>query len=153
MRTEPKPITILIADDDQDDRLLIREAFIENKLPYDVRFVEDGEALMDYLLQRGKYSASDAAPGPGLILLDLNMPGMDGREVLKEIRANARLRHIPIVVLTTSHEAEDIYQSYTVGANSFITKPNTFEAISQLINSIGKYWLEIVELPRDKIDV
>lgn len=145
-------ITILMADDDQDDCLLIREAFLENKLRNDLRFVEDGEALMDYLHRRGKYAEVSVAPHPDLILLDLNMPKKDGREALREIRADRRLRHIPVVVLTTSRAPEDIVRSYRGGANSFITKPVTFEALCDLIGNLGKYWLEVVELPREKTD-
>lgn len=150
MKTGPKHITILMADDDQDDCLLVKEAFVENKLKNDLRFVEDGEALMDYLYRRGKFANPDAAPRPGLILLDLNMPRKDGREALREIKSHTDFRHIPIIILTTSHEPDDILRSYRVGANSFITKPVSFEGLRDLIQHLGKYWLEIVELPREK---
>ncbi len=153
MKTGPKLITILMADDDQDDCLLVREAFIENKLDNDLRFVEDGEALMDYLRHRGRYSEPGAAPRPGLILLDLNMPRKHGREALREIRADSSFRHIPIVILTTSHEQEDILRSYRVGANSFVTKPVSFEGLRDLVKHLSEYWLEIVELPREKTNV
>lgn len=142
-----QPITILIADDDSDDREMIREALQENRLSNDVRFVTDGEDLMDYLLHRNKYSAPADAPKPGLILLDLNMPKKDGREALKEIKSNPELRQIPVVVLTTSKAEEDIFRTYNLGSNSFVTKPVTFDSLVQVMKTIGRYWLEIVELP------
>ena len=147
MSTRRKPITILMADDDPDDRQLTREAFEENHLANDLRFVEDGEELMDYLYQRGKYAADDAAPLPGLILLDLNMPRKDGREALQEIKADPRLRSIRVVVMTTSKAEEDVVRSYDLSAASYITKPVTFERLVDVVRTLGKYWLEIVELP------
>ena len=140
-------VTILMADDDEDDCMLAREALVESRLANDLHFVRDGEELMDYLYRRGKYLDPISSPRPGLILLDLNMPKKDGREALQEIKANAQLRHIPIVVLTTSKAEEDIYRSYYLGANSFITKPVTFAALVEVMKTIGKYWFEIVELP------
>ncbi len=142
-----KPITILMADDDRDDRLLAKEAFQEAQLKNELRFVEDGVALLDYLHRRDGYSAPDAAPFPGLILLDLNMPRKDGREALEEIKADPKLRAIPIVVLTTSQAEEDIIRSYNLGVSGFITKPVTFEGLIEVMKGLGKYWLEIVELP------
>lgn len=150
MEKSGKPITILMADDDRDDCLLVKDAFIESRLVNDLRFVEDGEDLMDYLYNRSKYSDVTVAPRPGLVLLDLNMPRKDGREALMEIKADPDLRGIPIVVLTTSKQEEDILRSYDVGANSYITKPVTFKGLVEVIKSLGKYWLEIVELPREK---
>jgi CheY-like chemotaxis protein len=144
-----KTITILMADDDPDDCLLVKRAFKTSKLCNDLRFVNDGEDLMDYLYQRGKYKEPDQAPRPGLILLDLNMPRKDGREALKEIRADDTLREIPVVVLSTSKDEEDIHRSYNLGANSYIMKPVTFEGLVEVIKSMGKYWFEIVELPID----
>jgi CheY-like chemotaxis protein len=142
-----KPITILMADDDADDRDMAREAFIESHLANDLRFVEDGVELMDYLKRRGQYADPDRAPRPGVILLDLNMPKKDGRESLAEIKADPALQNIPIIVLTTSKQEEDILRSYRLHANSYITKPVTFEALVQVVAALGKYWLEIVELP------
>jgi len=142
-----KPITILIADDDEEDRLLIQDAFEENLLRNPLQFVEDGEELMDYLYQRGKYSDVNKFPKPGIVLLDLNMPKKDGREALKEIKSDLELRKIPIVVLTTSKAEEDILRSYNLGVNSFITKPVSFEGLVDVIKTLGKYWFEIVELP------
>jgi CheY-like chemotaxis protein len=142
-----KIITILMADDDPDDYLLVERAFKENRLRNDLRFVENGEELMDYLYQRGKYAEPAEAPRPGLILLDLNMPKKDGREALKEIKEDPGLKEIPVVVLTTSKEEEDILRSYKLGANSYITKPVTFGGMVDVLKSLGKYWFEIVELP------
>jgi CheY-like chemotaxis protein len=142
-----KPITILMADDDPDDRMLAQEAWEENRLANDLHFVQDGEELMDYLHRRGKYTHLAGAPLPGLILLDLNMPKKDGREALREIKANPHLRRIPIVVLTTSKAEEDILRSYDLGVNSFITKPVTFEALVDVVKTLARYWLQIVELP------
>lgn len=140
-------VVILMADDDPDDRAMTREAFDENRVGNPLYCVEDGEALMDYLHRRGAFSDPAVAPTPGLILLDFNMPKKDGREALAEIKADARLRHIPVVVLTTSKAEEDIFRSYDLGASSFISKPVTFEALVQLIKTMGQYWFEVVALP------
>jgi CheY-like chemotaxis protein len=145
---ESKKITILLADDDEDDRLLTEEALKESRLANDLHMVEDGEELMDYLYRRGRFSALADSPRPGLILLDLNMPKMDGREALREIKADASLRQIPVVVLTTSKAEEDIYRTYDLGANSFITKPVLFESLVRVMKDLGAYWFEIVELPQ-----
>ena len=142
-----KLITILMADDDVDDREMAREAFAENHVANDIRFVEDGVELMNYLKRAGKYKDPASSPRPGLILLDLNMPKKDGREALAEIKADPKLQRIPVVVLTTSKQEEDIFRSYQLHANSYITKPVTFEALVQVVSTLGKYWLEIVELP------
>ena len=148
MKEMKKLPIILMADDDPDDRMLAKEALAENKLANDLYFVEDGEELLDYLNQKGKYN-SDNAPRPGLILLDLNMPKMDGREALKELKSNASLRKIPVIVLTTSKAEEDIIRSYELGVNSFITKPVTFDELVEVTRQIGRYWFGIVELPND----
>src|SRR6187549_3192530 len=147
MEDHGRPIVILLADDDEEDRMLAADAMVESRVANDLRFVEDGEELLDYLYKRGRYSAADAAPTPGLILLDLNMPRKDGREALREIKADPDLRRIPIVVLTTSKAEEDIYRTYDLGANSFITKPVSFEGLVAVMRDIGRYWIEIVELP------
>lgn len=147
MSANKKPITILVADDDSDDREMIREALEENRLANDVRFVVDGEELMDYLLRRKAYASAASAPKPGLILLDLNMPKMDGREALREIKSNPELRQIPVVVLTTSKAEEDVFRTYNLGSNSFVTKPVTFDSLVSVMKALGRYWLEIVELP------
>lgn len=144
-----KAITILMADDDAEDCQMTEEAFRESHLANDLRFVENGVELMDYLHRRGKYSNPAASPWPGLILLDLNMPKKDGREALDEIKSDPQLQAIPVVILTTSKDEEDIHRSYQSHANSYITKPVTFEALVNVIKGLGKYWLEIVELPKN----
>ena len=142
------PITILICDDDEDDRMLTQQALENAHISNNLRFVEDGEQLLDYLYQRGEYSGETGkAPRPGLILLDLNMPKMDGREALKVIKGDKTLHDIPVVVLSTSGLDEDIVRSYQLGVNSFITKPVTFSGLVEAMNVLGRYWLEIVELP------
>lgn len=153
MNRDSKPITILMADDDEDDRRLTQEAFEEGRLINDVRYVEHGEELMDYLRKEGKYAAPADAQRPGLILLDLNMPRKDGRTVLKEIKSDPDLRQIPVVVLTTSKADEDVYKSYDLGVNSYIVKPVTFEALVDILQTLEKYWFEIVELPPPRDEV
>ena len=150
MKTEGKMITILLADDDPDDRKLTQDAFAENRLANILHCVEDGEELMDYLHRRGKHEKLRGEVLPGLILLDLNMPRKDGREALKEIKANPEFRRIPIVVLTTSKAEEDILRSYDLGVNSYVTKPVTFKSLVELIKVLGRYWFEVVELPPDE---
>ena len=147
MSQSKNSIIILVADDDQDDRDMIKDAFRENRLAKDLRFVNDGEELMNYLLHRGKFQTESDSPRPGLILLDLNMPKKDGREALKEIKAHPDLKQIPVVVLTTSKAEEDVYRTYDLGVSSFITKPVTFDALVSVTRAFSRYWLEIVELP------
>ena len=142
-----KPIPILMADDDEDDRLLTKDAFQEYRVGNDLMFVEDGEELMDYLHRKGKFTDPKRSPRPGLILLDLNMPRKDGREALEEIKSDPNFRSIPVVVLTTSKAEEDVLRSYDLGVNSFITKPVTFGGLVEVVKTLGKYWIEIVELP------
>jgi CheY-like chemotaxis protein len=140
-------ITIMYADDDPEDRMLVKDAWLESRIANPLAFAEDGEDLMDYLHRRGKYTALEGAPLPGLILLDLNMPRKDGREALKEIKADPALRSIPVVVLTTSKAEEDILRAYDLGVSSFIIKPVTFQSLVDLTLTFKKYWFEIVELP------
>lgn len=142
-----KTIRIVVAEDDLDDQMMLREALHENRLANEVHFVENGEELMDYLNRVNQYSDPASSPRPGMILLDLNMPKKDGREALKEIKSNPEFRHIPVVVLTTSKAEEDIVRTYNLGVNSFITKPVTFESLVTVTRDISRYWLEIVELP------
>ncbi len=149
MDRSTQSITILMADDDEDDRLMTKEAFEEARLANELRFVEDGEELMDYLHRRGKYTDPAESPRPGLILLDLNMPKKDGREALREIKSDPDLKRIPIVVLTTSKADEDIYRSYDLGVNSFITKPVSFDGMVYIITSLAQYWFQIVRLPEN----
>lgn len=144
-----KPITILMADDDEDDRLLTAEAFAESHLANDLRFVNDGEELMQYLFRQGKYTDPKIAPRPGIILLDLNMPRKDGREALAEIKSDPELCRIPVIILTTSKAEEDIVRSYDLGANSFIAKPVTFHRLVEVLQTVGNYWFHIVQLPSE----
>ena len=144
-----KPITILVADDDPDDRLLIMDAIDENHVSNTVDFVKDGEELMNYLHRHQSLESLTRAPLPGLILLDLNMPKKDGLTALHEIKADADLRRIPVVVLTTSRASEDIAQSYGSGVSSFITKPTTFEALSDMVRTLAHYWSDIVTVPSE----
>lgn len=148
MENKKRPIVILIADDDAEDRMLIHEALEESRLKNSIQFVENGEELMDYLHNRNSFSDKKKFPTPGLVLLDLNMPKKDGREALKEIKADDTLRLIPIVVLTTSKAEEDVLRTYDLGVNSFITKPVTFSALVEVMKTLSKYWFEIVELPK-----
>ena len=140
------PIVILMADDDDDDYMLTKKALKESKLLNTLVRVSDGEELLDYLFRRGDYEHT--ALRPGVILLDLNMPKKDGREALKEIKSDPELRNIPIVIFTTSKAEEDIYRSYQLGSNSFITKPVTFNDLITVMKTLGQYWFEIVELPQ-----
>ena len=141
------PITILVADDDPDDRMMIEEAFEENRVVNAVEFVEDGEQLMAYLRREGDYAPLAGRPYPGIILLDLNMPRKDGREALKELKADPDLCRIPVVVLTTSQAEEDIVRTYGLGVSSFVTKPVSFEGLVEAIKVICQYWIQIVALP------
>jgi CheY-like chemotaxis protein len=145
-----RPVTILMADDDADDRLMTREAFEASRLANDLKFVENGVELLDYLYRRGKYADPASSPRPSIILLDLNMPKKDGREALEEIKKDPNLRGIRVIILTTSKAEEDIYRTYDLGAASYITKPVTFESLVDIIRTLGKYWLEIVELPDEE---
>lgn len=147
MTKRKSPVIILIADDDPEDRMLAKDALEENRLSNDLHFVEDGEELLDYLKNQGRFSDCKAYPRPGLILLDLNMPKKDGREALREIKLDESLRQIPVVILTTSKAEEDIVRSYNLGVNSFITKPVTFDALVEIMKTLSKYWFEIVQLP------
>jgi CheY-like chemotaxis protein len=141
------PITILVADDDPDDRMMIEEAFEENRVANAVEFVEDGEQLMSYLRREGDYAKLAGKPYPGIILLDLNMPRKDGRESLRELKADPELCRIPVVVLTTSQAEEDIVRTYGLGVSSFVTKPVSFEGLVEAIKVICQYWIQIVALP------
>lgn len=147
MGASRKVPVVLLADDDADDRLLTRDAFAQSGLQCELRTVSDGVELFDYLLRRGEHAAPAVSPEPALILLDLNMPRMDGREALVRLRADKTLRHIPVIVLTTSKSDEDILGSYTAGSNSFITKPVTFAGLVEAMRTFGHYWFDVVELP------
>ena len=140
-------ITILLADDDEDDRLMARDALRDARVHNDLRFVSDGVELMQYLRRQGPYAAEGAAPCPGLILLDLNMPRKDGREALAEIKEDPDLKRIPVIILTTSKAEEDLIRTYDLGVNSFITKPVTFLGLVEVMKVFKRYWIEIVDLP------
>ncbi|HEX6392702.1 MAG TPA: response regulator [Acidimicrobiales bacterium] len=143
-----RPVTILMADDDEEDREMTREALQNSHLANEMRFVVDGQDLMDYLRRQGEYAHPGAdAPRPGVILLDLNMPKKDGREALAEIKGDDNLRCIPVIVLTTSKDEEDIFRTYDLGVNSFITKPVTFGGLVEVMRTWQRYWFELVELP------
>ena len=149
MTSNNRTITIVMADDDEDDRMFAQGALVEARLANNIDFVEDGEELMDYLQHKGKYDNGNSPARPGLILLDLNMPRKDGREALKEIKADPKLRQIPVVVLTTSKAQEDIFRTYDLGVSSFITKPVSFEGLVDIMKTLSKYWFEIVSLPSE----
>jgi CheY-like chemotaxis protein len=147
MTQKLNPIRIVVADDDADDRMMIRDAFEESKLGNTIDFVEDGMELMEYLRREGEYKHLSNQPYPGFILLDLNMPRKDGRTALKEIKESAELHRIPIVILTTSKAEEDIIRTYNLGVNSFICKPVSFDKLVEIVKTVGHYWIEIVALP------
>lgn len=146
-RNSARPFTILMADDDEDDRLLTQDALKESRVRNTLNCVEDGVELLEYLRREGKYQDKSLSPRPGLILLDLNMPRKDGREALEEIKADPELRNIPVVILTTSVQEEDMLKGYNLGAASYIAKPVNFEGLVELMKTLGKYWVEFVELP------
>ncbi len=140
-------VPILIADDDPEDRMLMQDALRECRLRNPLYFVEDGEQLLDFLKHRGQFADPETSPRPGLVLLDLNMPKVDGIEALETIRADPDLRTMPVVVLTTSNATTDVHSCYALGVNSFITKPVTFEGLVEAVKVLGRYWFEVVELP------
>jgi CheY-like chemotaxis protein len=144
---EKKTYSILIADDDSDDRQMLKEVFQENNLINELYFVEDGDELLDYLKNKGKYQDRKVRPRLDLILLDLNMPKKDGREALREIKSDPLLKSIPVIVLTTSKVKEDILKTYNLGVNCFITKPSSYQELVEVTGTIMKYWFEIVQLP------
>jgi CheY-like chemotaxis protein len=146
------PIVILLADDDAEDCMLARDALAESRLLNDLRVVSDGEELLDYLHRQGQYTEAESSPRPGMIILDLNMPRLDGREALGRIKSDAALRQIPVVVLTTSKAEEDVFRSYDLGANSYITKPVTFDGLVQVVKSMTQYWFGIVALPDSALE-
>ncbi len=147
MNRSSYPIRIVVADDDADDRLMIKDAFEEAKLGNPIDFVEDGVQLMEYLNREGAYTNLAKQPYPGFILLDLNMPRKDGRTALKEIKESTELHRIPIIILTTSKAEEDIIRTYNLGVNSFICKPVSFDGLVDIVKTVGRYWIEIVALP------
>jgi len=147
MTTVNRIPVILMADDDADDRLLANDALLDCAFEGQVHFVEDGEELVNYLRRRGKYHGNAANPQPGLILLDLNMPRKNGKEVLREIKADPALRQIPVVVFTTSRSDTDIASVYELGANSFVVKPTGYDELVGIMRSLKQYWFSTVRLP------
>jgi CheY-like chemotaxis protein len=142
-----------MADDDEDDRVLTADALKRSRLINDVRFVVDGDDLMQYLRGQGAYATGGVpSPRPGLILLDLNMPKKDGREALAEIKSDPVLRSIPVVVLTTSKAEEDIVRTYDLGVNSFVSKPVSFDELAAVMRTLACYWFDLVELPHDGLE-
>lgn len=144
-----EPAVVLLAEDDPGDQELIRRAFEESKMCPDLHVVNDGEEALDYLLRRGAYADPATSPRPHLVLLDLNMPKVDGKQVLEQIRAHPRLRRTPVVVLTTSRHEEDIRRSYDLGVNSYVAKPLESLQFSKLIHGLEDYWFHLVMLPPD----
>lgn len=147
MNKTKNAITILMAEDDPDDRLIIKDAFEEAHVCNTIHYVEDGEELLDYLYSRGKYSWPNSTLQPGIILLDLNLPKISGQDAVREIKSNLNLRRIPIVIISTSKREEDIQLMYDMGVNSYINKPNNFSLLVEIVRSLSKYWFEIVTLP------
>lgn len=147
MSEHRKRVLILMADDDEDDRLITRDALGQAAPGSDIAFVQDGVELMDYLCRRGRFKNPASSPRPELILLDLNMPRKGGREALEEIKDDEELRRIPVVILTTSEAEEDIVSTYNLGANSYITKPVRFEGLVEAMASLSQYWFQTVKLP------
>lgn len=146
-----RPLIILLADDDTEDRMLAQEALTHLPMEHHVHTVPDGLTLMDYLRRQGAFADLRDKPLPSLILLDLKMPGLSGLEALQQIKTDPLLRRIPTVILTTSELEEDIQQSYDLGANSFITKSVTYASLVELVEEIGRYWLEVVQLPPETL--
>lgn len=139
--------TILMADDDAEDCSLVGDALREIGRPCDLRFVRDGEELFDYLACAGEYVDGRDSPWPDLILLDLKMPRKDGRETIRDLKADPRYRGIPVIALTTSSARDDVESSYALGVNSYIAKPTTFRDLVDILELIARYWFEVVELP------
>jgi len=144
---DAKPAIILLVEDDLGDQELTLRAFEESKLKNELHIVDDGEEAINYLLRKGKYHDPATSPKPDLILLDLNLPKMDGRQVLERIRQEPELRRMAVVVLTTSRQEQDIIRSYDLGCNSFITKPVDMVQFVQVIESLEQYWFQVVLLP------
>lgn len=147
MSKNKKRITILLAEDSTDEQTVLQQALEASRLRNHLHIVQDGEQLLDYLHHRGQYSDKAIAPRPDLILLDLYLPKIDGKQALQAIKSDPQLRRIPIVVLTYSKSEEDIRISYELGASSYLAKPMTFELLVEAVNTLGDYWFDIVELP------
>ncbi len=150
MKTKKQPITVLLADDDPDDQMLVQDAFAESQMDAELRCVDDGEQLLAYLRREGEFADLRDEDLPNLVLLDLNMPKKNGQDALKEIKADPELRHIPVIVLSTSLDADDVVQTYKSGVSSFIAKPTTFVELVAITNQFLRYWFETVILARDR---
>lgn len=146
MHRKPAPMTILIADDDADDRMFLEQAMRENGYDKGIQFVEDGEELMDYLHRQGRYNELNA-PWPNMLILDLNMPRKNGFQALSEIKDDPKLRRLPVIVMTTSSADEDILKTYNLGVNSFVTKPFNYNRLVEMVGSLKTYWIDTVKLP------
>jgi CheY-like chemotaxis protein len=142
-----KQTMVLVAEDDADDRLLIQRAFKKGCENGSLVYVEDGEELIKYLRRQAPYNNDEKYPVPQIVLLDLNMPKKDGRQALQEIKSDEELCKIPVIVLTTSRQQEDIDRMYKIGSNSYITKPSSFEGLLSIAKEIEEYWFRTVELP------
>lgn len=147
MTASHRKLVILMADDDEEDRMLTANAIASANVTNELRFVEDGQELLDYLRREGDYTDPADSPVPGVILLDLNMPRVDGREALAQIKADPKLRRIPVVALTTSHAEQDILAIYDLGVSGYVVKPVEFDGLVEVMRSIGEYWLRVVRLP------
>jgi CheY-like chemotaxis protein len=146
MSTHQGTKVVLMAEDDEDDLLLVKAAFAASGLPLELRSVSDGEELIEYLFRRNRFEDPCLSPKPNLILLDLNMPKKDGRQALSEIMGHPKFRRIPVVVLTTSRDTTDIQDCYKLGAKFYATKPNNFQGLVDMLKSIREAWLDSVEL-------
>ena len=142
-----RPAVVLLAEDDPGDQELTRRAFEEGNLNSDLHIVENGEEALDYLKHRGRFADPETSPRPDLILLDLNMPKVDGRQALRLIKSDPELRRISVVILTTSQEEEDVIRSYDLGCNSYISKPMDIDEFVSVIRSLETYWFQLVNLP------
>ncbi len=149
LRTTVKQATILLVEDDPGDQELTRRALQQDVLRTDLRIVSDGKEALDYLRREGAFTNPEDSPRPDLILLDLNMPRIDGRQVLERVREDPSISRIPVIALTTSDEEEDVVRSYALGCKSFIKKPIEVETFIQTIRELQHYWFELVTLPPD----
>lgn len=145
-----RPAVILLVEDDPADQELTRRALAEGRIANELIIVDDGEQAVDYLLRQGPYANPATSPRPDLVLLDLNLPRLDGRQVLQRIRADPRVDKLPVVVLTTSKQEQDILHSYALAANSYIVKPVDVDQFMQVIRSLEEYWFAIVVLPPEE---
>ncbi len=149
--TDRNRLVLMMVDDDEDDCILVNEALKAACSGCTFRCVGDGEEILEYLHRSGRYKDVESSPVPDLILLDLNMPRMGGREVLKKLKTEPRFRAIPVIILTTSKELDDVKACYDLGANSYITKQPSFDEVVSSIKTLMEYWIEVATLPRKKV--